>query len=79
MLMAAAAGGAVLLAKALTSKRRAFDFRGRTALITGGSRGLGLVLARQLAGQGARIARAATARMPATSDRRMVRKVSGSA
>jgi len=53
--MAAAAGGAVLLAKAFVGKRREFDFRGRTALITGGSRGLGLVLARQLAERGARI------------------------
>lgn len=35
---------------------RRYDFRGRTVLITGGSRGLGLVLARQLASQGARVA-----------------------
>ena len=32
-----------------------YDFRGRHVLITGGSRGLGLVLARQLAGAGARL------------------------
>jgi NAD(P)-dependent dehydrogenase (short-subunit alcohol dehydrogenase family) len=36
--------------------RRTFDFRGKVALITGGSRGLGLVMARQLAGEGARLA-----------------------
>jgi NAD(P)-dependent dehydrogenase (short-subunit alcohol dehydrogenase family) len=33
-----------------------YDFRGKVVLITGGSRGLGLVLARKLAAQGARIA-----------------------
>src|SRR3954462_10473942 len=32
-----------------------YDFRNRTVLITGGSRGLGLVLARQLAAAGARL------------------------
>ncbi len=56
LLLAAAAGGAVLLTKAFLTRRREFDFRGRTALIAGGSRGLGLVLARQLAERGARIA-----------------------
>lgn len=33
-----------------------YDFRDRTVLVTGGSRGLGLVLARQLAAEGARVA-----------------------
>src|SRR6186713_725513 len=37
-------------------QRRRMDLRGRIVLITGGSRGLGLVLARQLAGYGARLA-----------------------
>lgn len=32
-----------------------FDFRDRTVLVTGGTRGLGLVIARQLAGQGAKL------------------------
>jgi NAD(P)-dependent dehydrogenase (short-subunit alcohol dehydrogenase family) len=36
-------------------RRRAFDFSGRSVLITGGSRGLGLVIARQVAAEGARI------------------------
>jgi NAD(P)-dependent dehydrogenase (short-subunit alcohol dehydrogenase family) len=35
---------------------RRIDFRGRVVLITGGSRGLGLVLARQFAEEGARLA-----------------------
>lgn len=35
--------------------RPAFDFHGKVVLITGGSRGLGLVLARQLAAQKARL------------------------
>ena len=35
---------------------RRFDFAGKVVLITGGSRGLGLVMARQLAEEGARVA-----------------------
>ncbi len=45
----------VLLLKMLQG-RHAVDFRGRVVAITGGSRGLGLNLARQLATQGAKIA-----------------------
>ncbi|MBS1797639.1 MAG: SDR family oxidoreductase [Acidobacteria bacterium] len=54
--------GAVIGAGAMTAllnwRRRArrMDFRGKTVLITGGSRGLGLVLAREFAAAGARIA-----------------------
>src|SRR5437016_396384 len=33
-----------------------YDFRGKTVLITGGSRGLGLVLARQFVAEGAKVA-----------------------
>lgn len=36
-------------------RRRQFGFQGRTVIITGGSRGLGLIIARQLAEQGARL------------------------
>jgi NAD(P)-dependent dehydrogenase (short-subunit alcohol dehydrogenase family) len=36
-------------------RRSAIDFNGRVVVITGGSRGLGLVLARQLAAEGARL------------------------
>ncbi len=36
--------------------RRRYNLRGKTVLITGGSRGLGLLIARELAREGARIA-----------------------
>jgi short-subunit dehydrogenase len=52
--LAAAVVGAYLAMRRAKSSR--YDFAGKAVLITGGSRGLGLVLARQLAGAGARIA-----------------------
>ena len=53
---AALAAGAVLLAAARKLRRRPpLDFRDRVAIITGGSRGLGLLIARELAQQGARL------------------------
>lgn len=53
-----AAGGiaGVYLAKRAVQQSRHFDFRGRTALVTGGARGLGLVIARELVNRGARVA-----------------------
>lgn len=55
-LLGAAAGiaGAVAAAGILRG-RRAIQFAGRVVVITGGSRGLGLVIARQLAAEGARL------------------------
>ena len=51
-----ASGAAAAVTGAITARRRrAVDFAGRNVLITGGSRGLGLVLARQLAEEGARV------------------------
>jgi len=51
------AGYAGLMAVRLVARqRRRFDWKGKRVLITGGSRGLGLVLARQLADAGARLA-----------------------
>lgn len=48
-------GGLVTL-RYLQRQRHWFSFQNRTVLITGGSRGLGLVIARQLADAGARVA-----------------------
>ena len=52
-----AAGVAAGLAATLLVRRRTpFEFPNRTAFITGGSRGLGLLLAREFAARGARVA-----------------------
>lgn len=48
--------GAIAAARLITKQRQAFDLRGKTVLITGGSRGLGLVMAREFVAQGARVA-----------------------
>ena len=53
---AAIALGAVVLGKFLWRRFNEYDLRRKTVLITGGSRGLGLVLAREFAASGARIA-----------------------
>jgi NAD(P)-dependent dehydrogenase (short-subunit alcohol dehydrogenase family) len=53
---AAIALGAVVLGKFLWRKMTEYDLRGKTVLVTGGSRGLGLVLAREFAANGARVA-----------------------
>ena len=53
---AAIALGAVALGKYLWRKWNEYDLHGKTVLVTGGSRGLGLVLARQFAANGARVA-----------------------
>lgn len=54
---AAAVGvGAVAAFTALKKSRPQFEFQNKVVFITGGSRGLGLVLARQLAEKGARLA-----------------------
>ena len=50
-----AAGLATAIAVGAKRIRRAYKFSGKSVVITGGSRGLGLVLARQLAAEGARI------------------------
>jgi short-subunit dehydrogenase len=56
--MAVAAGGVGLLlaGRAVARRLREYDLQGRTVLITGGSRGLGLVMARECVQQGARVA-----------------------
>ncbi|MGB7926009.1 MAG: SDR family NAD(P)-dependent oxidoreductase [Pyrinomonadaceae bacterium] len=56
LVVAAAGVGALIAARALARRRAGYDLRGKTVLITGGSRGLGLVMAREFAGEGARLA-----------------------
>jgi short-subunit dehydrogenase len=51
----AIAAGGIALARSVARLRRRIDFRGRTVVITGGSRGLGLAVARRLAGEGANL------------------------
>ncbi|MDX5418271.1 MAG: SDR family NAD(P)-dependent oxidoreductase [Hymenobacteraceae bacterium] len=51
----AAGAGALLAAKAISRKLNAYDFRNKVVLITGGARGFGFVMARQLAKEGARL------------------------
>ena len=45
---------ALLLAQQAWRRRGSYDFAGRSVVITGGSRGLGLIMARELADEGAR-------------------------
>ena len=55
LIVAAAAGlAAAFMAARIARRRRGISFAGRVVVITGGSRGLGLVLARQFAAEGAR-------------------------
>lgn len=54
--MWAAGAGALMLARAAFKKLNDYDLRGKSVLITGGSRGLGLVMAREFALEGALVA-----------------------
>jgi NAD(P)-dependent dehydrogenase (short-subunit alcohol dehydrogenase family) len=56
MLGAAVAGGLVWAAKRVMRSMHRMSFDGKVVAITGGSRGLGLVLARQFAAEGAKLA-----------------------
>jgi hypothetical protein len=55
ILKIATVAGAVLLAKSIYRGFGSYDLKRRVVLITGASRGLGLVLAREFAAEGARI------------------------
>jgi NAD(P)-dependent dehydrogenase (short-subunit alcohol dehydrogenase family) len=56
LIAGAGAIGVALGTRWAVRRSRMFDFRNRVVLITGGSRGLGLELARTFAGEGARLA-----------------------
>src|SRR5690348_11055165 len=51
-----AAAGAAVAAEKLWKHATALDLEGRVAVVTGGSRGLGFALCRELLGRGARVA-----------------------
>jgi NADPH:quinone reductase-like Zn-dependent oxidoreductase len=59
LLLLANAGAALWLTRCARRPRPERSLEGRTVLITGGSRGLGLVLAREFAARGAQVAIAA--------------------
>ena len=54
-LMVGAVGAAMLAVRKGVRNGHAISFEGRVVVITGGSRGLGLVIARQLAAEGATV------------------------
>src|SRR5688572_27362475 len=53
--LAVAGAGVFLLGRSLIRQRRWMDLEGKTALITGGSRGFGLLLAREFGDAGASV------------------------
>jgi NAD(P)-dependent dehydrogenase (short-subunit alcohol dehydrogenase family) len=55
LMWAAAGAGALFAMRAAFRKLTEFDVRGKSVLITGGSRGLGLVMAREFLREGARV------------------------
>ena len=56
LLLTALGAGAFFAARAILRQVNTYSFRDRVVLITGGSRGLGLLIARELAREGARLA-----------------------
>ena len=66
--------GGLWALRQLIRKRRTIDLAGRTALVTGGSRGLGLELARQLVGSGAHVVVCARNRADLQKARRILKR-----
>jgi NAD(P)-dependent dehydrogenase (short-subunit alcohol dehydrogenase family) len=56
LIVSAIGMAAVLGARAIARRIRRYDLKGKRALITGGSRGLGLIIARELVAEGVRVA-----------------------
>jgi NAD(P)-dependent dehydrogenase (short-subunit alcohol dehydrogenase family) len=56
LMLAVAGAGALFAVRAAVQRWREYDLRGKTVLVTGGSRGLGLVMAREFAREGAQLA-----------------------
>jgi hypothetical protein len=56
LLLGAAGLGTYFAVRGAVRSGRWINLQGRTAVVTGGSRGLGLVIARELAGKGVRLA-----------------------
>ncbi|MEN6451529.1 MAG: SDR family oxidoreductase [Thermoguttaceae bacterium] len=56
LMRALGALGAAIAVRAAVRAARSYSFHGKIALVTGGSRGLGLLIARELARQGAQVA-----------------------
>jgi NAD(P)-dependent dehydrogenase (short-subunit alcohol dehydrogenase family) len=54
-LMLGAAGVTAIMLAHAWRRRSSYDFAGKSVVITGGSRGLGLIMARELADEGARV------------------------
>jgi short-subunit dehydrogenase len=68
-------GAAAAAAAYMARQRRRMDFSGKTIVITGGSRGLGLELARGFAGEGANIVLLARDRQQLTEAEREIKRI----
>lgn len=77
LLWAPVVGAGVLLGARLRKLRKQYDFTDKVVLITGGSRGLGLVLARKLARRGAKLALVARDEVELFGAQKQVRELGG--